>query len=216
VLERKTAGKNAPQHKGATVIAIVDYRAGNMASVLKAFRFIGAKAAVTSDPDVVRLADAIVLPGVGHFASTRVLDDLHLRAPISEALEAGKPFLGICVGMQWMFAGSEEAPGISGLGLVRGECKRFGTEVKSPHVGWNKVCMRGQSRLLHEIEDGEFFYYTHSYSGMMSKDCVAVTEYGGEFPAVIERGSMFGVQFHPEKSGEAGVHVLKSFVELAC
>jgi glutamine amidotransferase len=198
------------------VIAIIDYRAGNMTSVLKAFRFIGAKAVVTSDPDVVRLADAVVLPGVGHFASTKVLDELKLRAPISEALEAGKPFLGICVGMQWMFAGSAEAPGISGLGLLRGECKRFGTAVKSPHVGWNKVSKRCESRLLREIEDGEFFYYTHSYSGIVSKECVAVTEYGGEFPAVLEHGHAFGVQFHPEKSGEAGLRVLKSFLELAC
>jgi glutamine amidotransferase len=198
------------------VIAIVDYRAGNMASVLKAFRFVGAKALVTADADVVRLADAIVLPGVGHFASTKVLDDLKLRAPMSEALEAGKPFLGICVGMQWMFAGSAEAPGVSGLGLVRGECKRFGAEVKSPHVGWNKVSKRCESRLLREIDDGEFFYYTHSYSGIVSKECVAVTEYGCEFPAVLERGNTFGVQFHPEKSGEAGLRVVRTFVELAC
>jgi glutamine amidotransferase len=209
MLEREAASKNAAQHKGATVIAIVDYRAGNMASVLKAFRFIG-------DPDVVRLADAIVLPGVGHFASTEVLDELKLRVPISEALEAGKPFLGICMGMQWMFAGSAEAPGISGLGLVRGECKRFGAEVKSPHVGWNKVSKRAESRLLREVADGEFFYYTHSYSGIVSKECVAVTEYGGEFPAVLERGNTFGVQFHPEKSGEAGLHVLKNFLESSC
>jgi glutamine amidotransferase len=215
VLERETAGKNAPQYKGAIVIAIVDYCAGNMTSVLKAFRFIGAKAVVTSDPDAVRLADAIVLPGVGHFAATKTLDSLKLRAPISEALEAGKPFLGICVGMQWMFEGSAEAPGISGLGLVKGKCKRFGTEVKSPHVGWNKVCKRGESRLLREIDD-EFFYYTHSYSGVISEECVALTEYGGKFPAILERGNTFGVQFHPEKSGEAGLCVLKSFAELAC
>lgn len=198
------------------MIAIVDYRAGNMASVLKAFRFIGAEVVVTSEPDVVRLADAIVLPGVGHFASTRALDELDLRAPISQGIEAGKPFLGICVGMQWMFAGSAEAPGVSGLGLVRGECKRFGAEVKSPHVGWNKVSKRCESRLLREIDDGEFFYYTHSYSGIVSKECVAVTEYGCEFPAVLERGNTFGVQFHPEKSGEAGLRVVRTFVELAC
>ncbi|MCU1305440.1 MAG: imidazole glycerol phosphate synthase subunit hisH [Acidobacteriaceae bacterium] len=216
MLERETAGEDAAEHKGATVIAIIDYRAGNMASVLKAFQFIGAEAAVTSDPEAVRLADAIVLPGVGHFASTKVLDELKLRAPISEALRAGKPFLGICVGMQWMFAGSAEAPAVSGLGLVSGECKRFGAEVKSTHVGWNKVSKRCESRLLRGIDDGEFFYYTHSYSGIVSQECVAVTEYGDEFPAVLERGNTFGVQFHPEKSAEAGLHVLKTFLELAC
>jgi len=197
------------------VIAIVDYRAGNMASVLKAFRFIGAEVVVTSEPDVVRLADAIVLPGVGHFSSTRMLDELDLRAPISQGIKAGKPFLGICVGMQWMFAGSAEAPGISGLGLVAGKCTRFVAEVKSPHVGWNKVCKRGESRLLRDA-DGEFFYYTHSYNGTVGGECVAVSEYGGEFSAAIEVGHAFGVQFHPEKSGEAGLRVLKSFLELAC
>jgi glutamine amidotransferase len=216
VFEREKIGEDVAQHKRTTVIAIIDYRAGNMASVLKAFRFIGANAVVTSDPDAVRLADAIVLPGVGHFAATSALDDLNLRSPISEALQAGKPFLGICVGMQWMFAGSTEAPDVSGLGLINGDCKRFGAEVKSPHVGWNKVSKRGDSRLLRDIDNGEFFYYTHSYSGILSKECVAVTEYGGEFPAVLEYGATFGVQFHPEKSGEAGLRVLKSFVEIAC
>jgi glutamine amidotransferase len=198
------------------VIAIIDYRAGNMASVLKAIRFIGAEVTVTAHPETVRRAHGIVLPGVGHFAATKALDDLNLRIPIAEALEAGKPFLGICVGMQWMFEGSTEAPGTLGLGLVKGQCKRFGAEVKSPHVGWNKVSKRCESHLMREIDDGEFFYYTHSYSGMITPECVAVTEYAGEFPAVVERGNTFGVQFHPEKSGDAGLRVLKSFLELAC
>jgi len=198
------------------VIVIVDYRAGNMASVLKAFRFVGAEAVVTSDPAVVRSADAIVLPGVGHFASTTAIDDLGLRAPILDSIRSGKPFLGICVGMQWIFAGSTESEGVKGLGLLAGKCQKFSANVKSPHVGWNRIRKLGESRLLRNIDEDAFFYYTHSYRGPVGAECVAITEYGGEFAAAVESANLFGVQFHPEKSGEAGLQLLKNFVELSC
>jgi glutamine amidotransferase len=187
-----------------------------MASVLKAFQFVGAEAVVTSDPAVVRSAHAIVLPGVGHFASTNAIEDLGLRAPILDSITSGKPFLGICVGMQWIFAGSSESDGTKGLGLLAGECQKFSADVKSPHVGWNRIRKLRESRLLHWIDDGAFVYYTHSYRGPVGAECIAVTEYGGEFAAAVESANVFGVQFHPEKSGDAGLQLLKNFAELAC
>jgi glutamine amidotransferase len=198
------------------VIALINYRAGNTASVLKAFQFVGAEAVVTSEPAVVRSARAIVLPGVGHFASTTAIEDLGLSAPILDSISSGKPFLGICVGMQWIFAGSTESESTRGLGLLVGECQKFSSDVKSPHVGWNRIRKLRESRLLHQIDDEAFFYYTHSYRVPVYAECVAVTEYGGEFAAVVECANVFGVQFHPEKSGDAGLQLLNNFAELAC
>ncbi len=145
------------------MIAIVDFRAGNLTSVKKAFDHLGAETVVTSDPAVVAKADKIVLPGVGHFGATKALDDSGLREVILESIERGVPFLGICVGMQWMLASSEEAPEISGLALWPGECSRFPAAVKSPHVGWNSLQIRNGSRLLQGVPSGSFVYFTHSY-----------------------------------------------------
>jgi glutamine amidotransferase len=187
-----------------------------MASVLKALQFFGAEAVVTSDAKVVGSANAIVLPGVGHFSSTAALDELGLRVPILDSINSGNPFLGICVGMQWMFEGSTESQTAKGLGLLQGECKKFPMNVKSPHVGWNRIRKLRESRLLRNIDDGAFVYYTHSYLGPVRAECAAVTEYGGEFAAAVESENIFGVQFHPEKSGEAGLCLLKNFAELSC
>jgi len=197
------------------VIAIVDYKAGNLASVKKAFDHLGAETVVTASPDEVERAEKIVLPGVGHFAATKALDESGLRETILTCIERGVPFLGICVGMQWMLASSEEAPDVHGLALWPGECSRFPSGVKSPHVGWNSLQIRdGLSRLLRGVGDGTFVYFTHSYRVPLLTSTVAAYEYGGEFSAVIEYENMFGLQFHPEKSGSAGLSILENFFAL--
>ena len=199
------------------MIAIIDYRAGNVMSVKKAFDFLGSESVVTSSPRDVADADKLVLPGVGHFAATATLDDLILREPILTKIGRGVPFLGICVGMQWLFAGSTEAPGYSGLGLFSGSCSRFSPSVKSPHVGWNTFARRRASRLLRDIPETAYAYFTHSYRAPVVDACVATTDYDGEFTSVVERDNVFGVQFHPEKSSDVGLRILKNFIELpAC
>ena len=198
------------------MIAIVDYQVGNLASVRKALEHMDASCCVTSDPAVVRTAAKIILPGVGHFASTRMIEELGLRDAITQSIAAGRPFLGICVGMQWMFAGSSESPETNGLSLFAGECSRFSSEVKSPHVGWNTLHKRGESRLLIGVPDSAFAYFTHSYRAPVSAGCVAAADYSGEFSAVVERGNLFGVQFHPEKSADTGLRILRNFAELPC
>jgi glutamine amidotransferase len=195
------------------MIAIVDYGAGNISSVKKALESLGAGAEVTADPEVIAAATKLVVPGVGHFSRCRCLNQ-QLRRPVLEAIAAGKPFLGICVGMQWLFQGSTESPETPGAGLFAGECSRFPATVKSPHVGWNQVELRGGSRLLHGIENRSFFYYTHSYRAPIVNQTAASTEYGGEFSAAVERDNVFGVQFHPEKSGAAGLQILENFCAL--
>lgn len=192
------------------MIAIVDYGAGNISSVKKALEHLGATAEVTSDPRVIFQAEKLVVPGVGHFNRCQPLNR-QLRLPLLEAFSEGKPFLGICVGMQWLFEGSSEAPEISGAGLFQGECSRFPAGVKCPHVGWNQIDVSEDSRLLKGVKSGAFVYYTHSYRAPVTQDTVASTEYGGAFAAAVERENVFGVQFHPEKSGETGLKILENF-----
>jgi glutamine amidotransferase len=197
------------------VIAIIDYKAGNLTSVKKAFDHLRAENTVTDDPDVVRKAVKIVLPGVGHFAATQALDTSGLREAVIDSIERGVPFLGICVGMQWMLASSEEAPDVPGLALWPGECSRFPAGVKSPHVGWNNLAIRSRrSRLFEGIADGAFLYFTHSYRVPLLAATAAECEYGGGFSAAVEQDNLFGVQFHPEKSGAAGLKVLENFCRI--
>jgi len=196
------------------VIAIVDYGAGNLASVKKAFDRLEVESIVTSDPSVVVKAEKIVVPGVGHFTATSVLATTGLRDAALDAIGRHTPFLGICVGMQWLFESSEEAPKTEGLGRFQGICRRFPAEVKSPQVGWNQLNVRGESRLLAGVADGSFVYFTHSYRAPVVAETVAVTEYGGYFSAAVERDNVFGVQFHPEKSSEIGLRILKNFCEI--
>jgi glutamine amidotransferase len=196
------------------MIAIVDYGAGNLASVKKAVDWLGCECAVTSDPAQVEAAAKIILPGVGHFASTAALDRSGLRDAIGAALERDVPFLGICVGMQWMLEGSQESPETTGLGLIRGECERFPGEVKSPHVGWNSLEVAETSQLFRGVEASPFVYFTHSFRVPLTETTVACCEYGGKFSAAVERDRVFGVQFHPEKSGEVGLKVLGNFCAL--
>jgi imidazole glycerol-phosphate synthase subunit HisH len=197
------------------VIAIVDYKAGNLASVKKALDFCEAESRVTDDPAVVASASKIVLPGVGHFSATEALAASGLRAAIEQAIARGVPFLGICVGMQWMFEGSTEAPAVRGLGLFRGQCERFEPGMKVPHVGWNRLKMERDSRLLRGVAPDAFVYYTHSYRAP-AEQAAATSDYGGLFAAVIERDNLFGVQFHPEKSADAGLRMLRNFCEVPC
>lgn len=203
------------------MIAVVDYKAGNLTSVVKALNFLGArKIVVTQDQGVVRSASKVVLPGVGHFQATQLLADLGLTEAVRESIAKGAWFLGICVGLQWLFEGSTEAPGIAGLGHFAGMCERFpalfeGVELKSPHVGWNSVeGVKTDSRLLCGVKDGGFVYYTHSWRAPVVEATAAVTNYGGGFTAVVERENVMGVQFHPEKSSAVGLQVLRNFVEL--
>lgn len=196
------------------MIAIVDYGAGNLASVKKAFDRVGSQSAITSDPGVVERAAKVVLPGVGHFAATKALNDLGLQRAIAEVIARGVPFLGICVGMQWMFEGSQESPDTPGLGTFRGECERFPADVKSPHVGWNSLQISSASSLFRGVEPGAFVYFTHSFRAPAVDEASACCEYGGRFSAAVERKSVFGVQFHPEKSGAAGLRMLQNFCEI--
>lgn len=198
------------------MIAIVDYRAGNLTSVKKALDRVGAESFVTSDPEAIAGAEKIVLPGVGHFVSTDVLSTSGMRAAIAEAIQREVPFLGICVGMQWLFESSEESPETRGLGLFPGRCDHFPPEVKSPHVGWNDLALTGESRMLAGVAQNSFVYFTHTYRAPVGPGSVAQTEYGGGFSAAVERDRVFGVQFHPEKSGEIGLAILRNFCELPC
>jgi len=203
------------------MIAVIDYKAGNLTSVVKALRYLGAQdIVVTQSPEAVLHAEKIVLPGVGHFQATQLLHDLQLTEATREAIAKGAPFLGICVGLQWLYEGSTEAESTEGLCQFASKCERFpavfeGQELKSPHVGWNSLEeIRPDSRLLAGIESGSFVYYTHSWRAPVSADTAATTNYGGPFTAAVERGNVMGVQFHPEKSAETGLRVLKNFLEL--
>jgi len=202
------------------MIEVIDYKAGNLTSVVKALNFLGAETHVTQSPDDVRNATKIVLPGVGHFRATQLLHDLQLTAATREAIANGVPFLGICVGLQWLYDGSTEAHSTDGLGHFNSTVERFPThvqdaELKSPHVGWNSLeAIREDSRLLRGIAPGSFVYYTHSWRAPVSADTAAATEYGGLFTAAVERDNVMGVQFHPEKSGETGLQILRNFLGL--
>jgi glutamine amidotransferase len=203
------------------MIAVIDYKAGNLTSVVKALRYLGAdNIVVTQSPEEVLRADKIVLPGVGHFQSTQLLGDLGLTQAVRVAVAKGTPFLGICVGLQWLYEGSTEAPETAALGHFTGECERFpavfeGEELKSPHVGWNSLEeIRADSRLLKGVTPGSFVYFTHSWRAPLSDDTAAKTMYGGAFTSVVERGNVMGVQFHPEKSAQTGLQVLRNFLEL--
>jgi len=199
-------------------VTVIDYKAGNLTSVLKALRHLGAEPVVTdSDLSLIESAERIVLPGVGHFAATERLDRTGMTGAIRDAVKRGVPFLGICVGMQWLYSGSTEAAGQSGFGAFEAQCSRFPEcGEKVPHVGWNSLEVKGTPRLMRDVKDGEYVYFTHSYRAPVGADTAAVARYIGPFAAAVERGNVMGVQFHPEKSGETGLKILRNFLELAC
>lgn len=196
------------------MIAIVDYGAGNLTSVVKALQHLGQECAVTSDPDVVGRADKWIIPGVGNFKATAPLANGNLGAVLRSGVAHSMPLLGICLGLQWMFEGSAEAPELTGLGAFTGQCTRFSERVKSPHVGWDSIVIDARSQLLAGIPSGAYLYFTHSYSAPVCGDTVATCNYEAPFTATAERGNLFGVQFHPEKSGDAGLHILENFCAL--
>jgi imidazole glycerol-phosphate synthase subunit HisH len=194
------------------VIAVIDYKAGNLTSVMKALTALGAETQITENPAVVRAAERVVLPGVGHFQATARLRETGIEDATREVIARGAPFLGICVGLQWLFEGSTEADAVPGLGALRGRCTRFPETHKVPHVGWNTLQAALQSRLLAGLPAQSFVYYTHSYRAPGVEETVGVTEYAGLFSGAVERGNLFGVQFHPEKSGDVGLQVLRNFL----
>jgi imidazole glycerol phosphate synthase glutamine amidotransferase subunit len=196
------------------VIALVDYGAGNLTSVRKALGVLGADVVTPREPEALSSASGIIVPGVGHFDVTRAIDT-RWREAINEAVSRGIPLLGICVGLQWLFEGSEEAPGLPGLGLFPGLCGRLPGEasgLKVPHVGWNALTTVREGDLLSGIGDGAQVYFTHSYAAPVVGDTAAVTSYGVPFSAAVERGHVSGVQFHPEKSGDAGIQILRNWL----
>jgi len=197
-------------------VTVIDYKAGNLTSVLKSLHHLGAETIVTDgDLALVEAAECIVLPGVGHFQATERLDNTGLTGAIRATIAKGVPFLGICVGMQWLYNGSSEAPEQPGLGHFTDSCARFpeGSD-KVPHVGWNSLEVRPNSRLLAGVEPGEYVYFTHSYKAPVTADTAANTFYIESFAAAVERDNVMGVQFHPEKSGATGLKILKNFLGL--
>jgi len=195
-------------------IAVIDYGAGNLTSVRKGLVAAGADVFIPADPRSLSRAAGIVVPGVGHFAATAALTE-PWRAAIHDAVLARRPLLGICLGQQWLFEGSDEAPDVHGLAVLRGRCARLTGTEKVPHVGWNTVTVRRQSRLLAGLSDEPYAYFTHSYAAPIGRECVGVTSSGCEFASVVEVDRVFGVQFHPEKSGTDGIRLLANFVAIA-
>ena len=199
------------------MIALIDYGAGNLTSVKKALASLGAEFTVPETPRLCEEASALIVPGVGHFSATMALDAAWRQA-ISRAVDAGTPLLGICVGMQWLYEGSEEAPDVPGLGVLKGRVRLLqgdaSQRLKIPHVGWNALDLQPGSRLLAGLEPGSHVYFTHSYAAPVTADCVASTTHAESFAAAVERDHVFGVQFHPEKSGDAGLQILRNFLRI--
>ena len=199
------------------MLALIDYRAGNLTSVRKAFAAVGAEVATPAAPADLAAARGIIVPGVGHFNVTAAIDEAW-RAAIRARVAAGVPLLGICVGLQFLFEGSEEAPGLAGLGVFPGTCTLLrpaaGERLKVSHVGWNTLARCGAPRILDGIADQAFAYFTHSYAAPVVVGTVAQTTHGTVFSSVVERGTVFGAQFHPEKSSAVGLRLLANFVEV--
>ncbi len=202
------------------MIAIIDYDAGNLKSVEKALGRLGKETVVTRDPQTILAADQAILPGVGAFGDA--MGNLHrfgLVDVIHGFADSGKPFLGICLGQQLFFESSEESPGVKGLGLLAGKIRKLpgGTGLKIPHMGWNSLEIMDGKRLFRDIDQGAYVYFVHSYYLEASDpaDVAAVTEYGTRIHAAVEHNNLFACQFHPEKSGETGLQILRNFAGLA-
>jgi imidazole glycerol phosphate synthase glutamine amidotransferase subunit len=198
-------------------ITLLDYGAGNVTSVERALRRLAAEPLRSNSPESIANAEAILLPGVGHYSALiRALDQQNLRAPLVEALHRGVPFLGICLGLQALYQSSEEAPQLHGLHLLPGRVCALPSSVKLPHMGWNSLQIQCPSRLLDNISPRAFFYFAHSFAvAEANGEAIALCHYGSDFVAVIEHKNICAVQFHPEKSGEAGLRILQNFLTLA-
>ena len=195
------------------MIALIDYGAGNLTSVRKGFHAAGAELMTPAAPSELDRATGIVVPGVGHFGATAALAGAWMDA-IRRAVERRVPLFGICLGLQWLFDGSDEAPDVPGLGTIAGRCARLPQDGgrKVPHVGWNSLHRPRDSRLLAGIAEETQVYFTHSYAAPVTPEAAATCEHGRAFAAAIERDQIFGVQFHPEKSSDAGIRILRNFV----
>jgi imidazole glycerol-phosphate synthase subunit HisH len=200
------------------VIALIDYGAGNLTSVKKALAAVGVDYRVPETPDQCAGAAGLIVPGVGHFSATARLEG-EWRDTIAAAVARGTPLLGICVGMQWLFEGSTEAPDVRGLGVMRGRITRLHGDaeqrLKVPHVGWNSLDFTGGTpRLLRGLSSGTPVYFTHSFAAPVTTECIAATTHANTFAAAVERDNVFGVQFHPEKSSDAGLQILRNFLDV--
>jgi len=197
--------------------SIFDYGAGNLRSVQNTLGELGYEYELVRDPDGLRKATRIILPGVGHFGQMmRALDALEVRTALLERISAGVPFLGICLGLQALFDASEEAPEVHGLGLYPGTVRRFPADARVPHMGWNELELRRESKLVRDLNARPFVYFAHSYYVPENERAAATCTYGTPYTAVLECGNVFGVQFHPEKSGPVGLQIVRNFMELRC
>ena len=199
------------------MIAIFDYGAGNLRSVQNTLAEIGCEYTLVRDSKGLRCATKIVLPGVGHFGQMmRSLDELGVRETLRERIGAGVPFLGICLGLQGLFEGSEEAPEVRGLGVYPGAVRRFPADARVPHMGWNELELRRESRLVRNLNARPYVYFAHSYYVPENDRAAATCTYELPYTAELESGNVFGVQIHPEKSGPVGLQIVRNFVELPC
>ncbi len=197
------------------MIAVLDYGAGNVGSVLKAVQYMGYSAERVDRPELLSRAPKVIFPGQGHFGSmmTALRERCFLGA-LREILQSGTPFLGICLGFQALYEASDEAPESPGLGIFSGRVERLTGIFKVPHVGWSQLEIEQPSRLLNGVAPGSFVYYCHSYYCPATPESAAFTEYGQRFVAAAEAGNIFAVQFHPEKSGDVGLRIFRNFLEL--
>lgn len=206
--------------EGKSMIAIIDYDAGNIKSVEKALLFLGQEAVITRDPQTILSADGVILPGVGAFGDA--MEKLHaygLVQVIRQCVHENRPFLGICLGLQLLFESSEESPGVEGLGVLRGKVLRLPQEegLKIPHIGWNDLKFPNQGRLFQGIQEGAYVYFVHSYYLRAAEESIvtATTDYGACVHASVEKGNVFACQFHPEKSSDVGMQILRNFISIA-
>ena len=196
------------------MISIFDYGAGNLRSVENTLSAIGADYELIRDAESLRRATKVILPGVGHFGQMmRALDALRVRGALIETIRAGVPFLGICLGLQALFTSSEEAPEERGLGIFEGQVKRFQGDMRIPHMGWNQLDPLRPSRLLRKTGDRPYLYFAHSFYAPVVAATAATCDYSLPYTAVIEQQNICGVQFHPEKSGDLGLRIVRNFVE---
>lgn len=201
------------------MIAIIDYGAGNLQSVKKAFDFIGAESVITDNPEVINACDRILLPGVGSFGDA--MDSMAkngLVETVKQNALSGKPFLGICLGLQLLFEESEESPGVKGLGIFKGKIKKFSSDMglKIPHIGWNSLSIKQDDTLFKGIPENSYVYFVHSYylHAEDEKDIACVTNYGIDFHSAVGKNNIFATQFHPEKSGDVGLQILRNFASM--
>ena len=200
-------------------IALIDYKAGNLTSVRKALAAVGADVYTPDVPAALDDAQGIIVPGVGHFAATAALDASWTDAILARVGE-GRPLLGICLGLQWLYEGSEESPELKGLGVLRGTCHKLrgdstdGQVIKVPHVGWNSLERLTNAPIIEGVAEGAQVYFTHSYVAPLTADTAAATTHGERFASIVQRGQVAGVQFHPEKSGEVGLQILRNYMKM--